>query len=156
MKPLLFSLLALSVFLSCDGAKETLNPDQVPTAAQQAFAAAHPNTKVAWEAEGDGTFEAEFKMDGEEASANYSATGELLKTELEIKKNALPSAILTTIATQFSGHEIEEAARITYPDGRIAYETELANKNDKKFNVIFSAEGKLLKRVEPDGEDDQD
>ena len=157
MKQILFSLLALTaIFFSCESAKETITPDQVPAAVQQAFAAAHPNTKVEWEAEDDGTFEAEFKMDGEEASADYSATGELMETEVEIKKKALPAAVLAAIAEQFPGHEIEEAARITYPDGRIAYEAELEGKDDKKFDAIFSADGTLLERIEFGEEDDKD
>jgi len=163
MKSLLFSLLALGVFFSCDheilrskSDKETISIDQISTAVQQAFAATYPNTKVEWEAEDDGTFEAEFEMDGEEASANYSATGQLLEIEVEIKKKAVPEAMLAALAVQFPDHKIEEAARITYPDGRIAYEAELEGKNDKKFDAIFSADGTLLKRIELGGENDKD
>ena len=133
-----------------------MNLDQVPAAVQQAFSATHPNTKVEWEAEDDGTFEADFKIGGEEASANYSASGELLETEVEIKKKALPAAVLSAISAQFPDHDIEEAARITYPDGRIAYEAELEGEDNKKFDAIFSAEGTLLERIDLGEDDDKD
>jgi hypothetical protein len=157
MKSYLFSVFVLTAtFFSCESTKETMNLDQVPSAVQQAFADAHPNTKVKWEAEDNGIFEAEFKMDGEEASANYSANGELMETEVEIRKKTLPASVLAAIAAQFPDHEIEEAVRITYPDGRIAYEAELEDKDDKKFDAIFSADGTLLERIELDEEDDKD
>lgn len=156
MKSILYSLLAIGVFFSCESTRDTLNPDQVPAAVQQAFAAAHPNTKVEWDAEGDGTFEAEFRLAGEEASATISAAGELLETEVEIKKKAFPAAVMAAIAAQFPDYELEEAAKITYPDGRIAYEAELEGKDDQKFDAIFSADGKLIKRVDVTEKQDKD
>lgn len=156
MKSLLFSLFTLGVFFSCESAKETMNLDQVPAAVRQAFAAAHPNTKVEWDAEDDGTYEVEYKVDGEEVSDNYSATGELLETEMEIRKKDLPAAVLIAITEQFPDHEIEEAAHITYPDGRIAYEAELEGDDDAKFDAIFSAEGKLIERTALSAERDDD
>lgn len=156
MKSILYSLLAIGVFFFCESTRETLNADQVPAAVQQAFNAAHPDTKAAWEAEGDGTFEAEFKLAGEEASATYTSTGELLETEVEIKRKALPAAVIAAIAAQFTDNELEEAAKITYPDGRIAYEAELEGKDDQKFDAVFSADGKLIKQIDIAEEKDKD
>lgn len=154
MKPFLFCLSLIALFTSCELNKEIVKAGMIPTEVRKAFFAAHPNVKkVEWEIEDDGTYEAEFKMDGEEVSANYSATGELLETEVEIKKKALPAAVLAAIAAQFPDHEIEEAARITYPDGRVVYEAELEGADDVKFDAIFSADGTLIERIAPSDDD---
>lgn len=120
---------------------------EVPAVVSAAFTANHPAIKkVAWELEDNGNYEAEFKTKKSEVSETYSAAGKLIETEREIKKKELPAAIIAAIDRDFSGHEIEEAAIITYPDGRTAYEVELEGEGDVTFDAIFNGEGKLLEK----------
>lgn len=156
MKPLLFSLLAITAFYACDQNEPASGSDQVPGPVQQAFAAAYPATKVEWEAEDDGTFEAEYVLNGTPTSASYSATGELLETEITINITDLPAAVRNTVAAQFPNHQIEEAARITYADGRVAYETELSGQDDRSFDVLFAADGTLLEQATPEVDSDDE
>ncbi len=156
MKLIYFSPLLLLFFLfSCEVQKAEISAAEVPAAVREAFLAAHPGTKVEWEAEA-GAFEAEFKVDGQEITESYSATGQLLESEVEIKKSELPAAILTTISEQFPDYEIEEAARITYSDGRIAYEAEIQVDDDVSFDAIFAADGRLLERKSTEHERGED
>lgn len=158
MKLQFFFILILGVFTlftSCDTAKSSISMANLPGPVSAAFTATHPGLKTTWELESDGNYEAEFKLAGEEVSETYSATGQLLETEVEIKKSVLPAAVLAAIATNFPGHELEEAARLTYPDGRIAYEAELEGDNEVKFDAVFSATGELIgKIISPEREKD--
>ncbi len=145
-----FFVTALCSFLlaSCSLERDMVKATEIPAAVTDRFTSLHPTTgKAEWETEEDGSYEAEYKVEGREYSDTYSAAGDLLETEQELKKNDLPAAVLATLARDFAGHEIEEAARITYPDGRIVYEAELEGKDDAKFDALFTEDGTLVERV---------
>lgn len=86
-------------------AQESKVPEVVKTAFVQKFPDAK---KVSWDMEDATEWEAEFKLNGAEYSANFSADGIWKETEHEIKKSELPEAIAKTLAQDFSGFEIEE------------------------------------------------
>lgn len=152
MNKLLILSLPLSTFLACTP-RQAAAQESVPTVLQERFASLHPSAKkVEWETETDG-YEAEYKLDGKEYSDTYSETGELLETEQELKKSELPPAIHATLQRDFADDEIEEVARITYPDGRIVYEVELEGKDDAAFDTLFLENGTLIERIALDEED---
>jgi hypothetical protein len=128
--------------------EDSLNPDQVPAAVQQRLAVDFQNASTKWEPDSAGSLEAEFKMGWQKVTANYSPDGELLETESDIRKDALPAAILRDIAKRFPSHEIAEASLITYPDGRVVYEAELHGARNEIFDAIYSADGTQLERIE--------
>ncbi|CAH1002558.1 hypothetical protein LEM8419_03432 [Neolewinella maritima] len=145
--------LSLFTFLAC-APRQAIAQDEVPTGVQQRFASLHPAArKVEWESEDDG-YEAEYKLDGREYSDTYSTVGDLLETEEELKKKDLPAAIRSTLQRDFADHEVEEVARITYPDGRILYEVELEGKDDAAFDALFREDGTLVERIPLDEEDE--
>jgi len=101
-------------------------------------------TKVNWSAEGT-AFEAEFKLNGVEASANYDKAGKRTETELEIKKEQIPAKALSYIKKNFSTYKISEAARITDANKLVSYEAEMT-KAGKSFDLIFDTNGNFLKK----------
>ena len=150
---------ALVILIGVFGLSMAMNKTIVPEAVKTAFTAKYPTAKkVKWEEEDEGEYEAEFKLNGKEMSANFKADGTWLETETEIKKSALPAAVKTAIASQFAGFEIDEAEQLETPDLGMAYEVSLENKKEKKeIQLVFSADGTVLKnKMDDDDEVDDD
>lgn len=125
----------------------------VPAAAKTAFAAKFPQaTKVKWSLEKAGEYEAEFMLGKVETSAVFDRKGTLLETETEIKESELPEAVKTTLAKDFAGYKLDEIEK-TDAKGVISYEME-AKKDGKKYEIVFDANGKLLKKEEAKKEKD--
>jgi Putative beta-lactamase-inhibitor-like, PepSY-like len=117
----------------------------VPQAVKTAFAQKFSNAKVGkWVKEKDGSFEAEFDVKGKDQSANFSATGEWLETETEIKKSEIPQPVLTAFYAKFGQIKIKEACKIEFSNKPMQYELEY-KKGLKMIEVIYDAEGNLLK-----------
>ncbi len=101
MKILKLSVVAMlfAAFSAC-GQKST-----VPNNVNAAFMKKFPNAKkVSWDKENDTEWEAEFKMNGQEYSANFSSAGIWMETEHEIKKADIPAAVKKTLDTEFAGY----------------------------------------------------
>lgn len=131
----------------------------VPQAVLDAFSAKFPQAQnVDWEEEEDGEYEAEFKVNKQEMSANFKADGTWLETEMEIKKSKLPAAVKKAIAAQFPGYEVEEAEQVETPDVSLAFEVELENEDtDTEVEAVFQADGTLLKKeMKKEHEDEED
>lgn len=132
---------------------------QTPTAATAAFQKKFPTAQsVHWEQEADGTYEADFKMNGKKMSAAFSAVGIWLETETAIKTKALPEAVRAAIAEAFSGYEIEEAERVETQEG-VVYEVKLEKEADGKeteLEVLFAGDGKVLRQEQEDEEEDDE
>lgn len=124
----------------------------VPAAAKSAFATKFPQaSNVKWSLEKAGEYEAEFKSGKVETSAVFDSKGILLETETEIKENEMPQAVRNTLSKDFAGFKLDEIEK-TDASGTISYEME-ASKDGKKYEVVFDAQGKLLKKKEMKEED---
>jgi len=130
---------------------------QTPVATTAAFQKKFPTAKsVQWEQDADGTYEADFKVNGKKMSAAFSAAGIWLETETDIKIKALPEAVRAAIANAFSGYEIQEAERVETPEG-VVYEVKMekeADGQETELEVLFAGDGKLLKQ-EVEEDDDE-
>lgn len=127
----------------------------VPQKAKDAFAKKFPTAKkVKWDKENKTEWEAEFKMNGKEYSANFSSDGSWMETEYEIKKSDLPEAVKKTLMTEFSEYKIEEIELSETPDGKV-YEFAF-EKGETEMEVAISPDGKVLKREMQDEENDND
>lgn len=148
----LISVLAVTLSLqSCAQESESKNvPEKVLTAFKTKFPDAK---KVNWEMENDSEWEAEFKLNGKEYSANFSAEGEWLETEYEIKESDIPSNILAVLDKNFSDYEIEELEIAETASGN-SYEMEIEIGEDG-FEVTIDAKGNLTKKKESK-ENDED
>lgn len=126
-----------------------------PAAVQAAFDAKFPTVqKAKWDLE-EGEWEAEFKMNGKEMSANFKADGTWLETETEINTADLPQAIKNLLASQFANYKIDEATAVEIPGQPLTYEVEL-EKGKTTIEVLFSADGTMLGQKSDSEEEDGD
>ena len=116
----------------------------IPETVKTAFAKKFPSVKkVDWEKESDSEWEAVFKMNRIEYSANFTTDGKWLETEHEISKNQIPQKIKAALDSEFKTYKIEEAEISETAAGSV-YEFEL-EKGEKTLEVVFNLDGKKLK-----------
>jgi len=119
-------------------------PGQVapPDAVVQAFEAAYPSaTEVAWSME-EGGYEASFTDGAVERSVVYAADGTAGAVETEIAVTDLPEAVATTLARDYPGQAVTEAAEIVDGD-HTTYEAEVSADGATR-DLIFEADGTLV------------
>lgn len=145
----MMTLLVGATLMSC--------AQSTPAKVTEAFKSKFPNAKsVEWEKENDTEWEAEFKLNGIEYSANFGTDGTWKETEHEIKVNELPESVKNTLANEFSEYEIEEAEMVETPDFN-GYEVEI-EKGEETMEVVFDKSGKVIKKKieNEENEDDED
>ncbi|WP_339653934.1 PepSY-like domain-containing protein [uncultured Salegentibacter sp.] len=117
----------------------------VPQVVKEAFARKFPVVKkVDWEKENDTEWEAEFKINKVEYSANFLEDGTWQETEHEVKPNDVPQDILSSLKSNFPGYEIEEAEISETTEG-IFYELEIEKGKDE-LEVMIDSKGQVLKQ----------
>ncbi len=127
--------------------------DDAPKMVKDAFSKKFPTVKkVKWELENKTEWEAEFKMEGTEYSANFLEDGTWQETEHEIKRKSIPSNVKTTLDTEFSEYKIEEAELTDTPEGSV-YEFEL-EKGEEKMEVAIDTNGKVVNKELKAGDDE--
>lgn len=137
----------LGLMITVVSAFQACAQGQVPLQIKASFESKFANAKsVQWEIENDTEWEAEFKLNRKEMSANFDLNGNLLETETEIKVKDLPPAVLETIKNEFADYKIEEAEKVEKPDGTFLYEVEL-EKGKEEIEVIFPADGKFMRKA---------
>ncbi len=151
---LVFGLvLTISIFLSACSGAQSIKQSEVPTAVMKAFQEKFSQAKsVAWEKESETELEAEFKLNGDEMSANFAQDGTWLETESEIKQKDLPEAVKSTLKREFADYEVEECEKVATPEQAEAYELEL-EKGENTIEVVMDKNGTVLKQeiAEEDG-----
>ncbi len=149
MKTLFVLLIGLFFIFSCKSPNTTKVPEQV----QKQLKTLYPKAEeVEWDKE-DANFEANFEVDDVEMSVIFDAKGKVVETETEIEKDALPVAVQDALAEDFSGYDIEEAAKIER-DGKTTFEAQV-EKDETKLDAIYNADGTLLKKVEKQEKDEK-
>jgi hypothetical protein len=117
----------------------------VPAAVKTAFKQRFPTvTKVSYDHEKNGEYEAEFKMDGVKMSANFTAEGVWRETESEIASTGLPASVSQSIAAKYPKATIVGAAKIETSDNGTRYEADLKT-GLKKSEVLFDESGNVVK-----------
>lgn len=128
--------------------------DKVPQAVKDAFAKKFPTAKkVDWEKESDKEWEAEFKLDKVEYSANFLEDGTWQETEHEIAETEVPQNVLSSLKSNFPGFEIEEAEISETTQGTV-YEVEI-EKGKEEWEITMNSQGKVIKKQNED-EDNED
>jgi hypothetical protein len=149
MKTLLTSVMAICIAFNSNAQK--IQEKAVPEVVVKAFKTKYPSAKeVKWEKE-QANFEAEFEMKEVSMSAVFNPAGDFIEVESKMDKKMLPKPILESIAKDYPGYKIEEAAKIEN-NGKVTYEAEV-EKGEKSMDLIFDASGKLLKTISKEGED---
>ncbi len=139
------------VLLGC--AQNTL----VPKLVSEAFAQKFPSAKKPqWEKESDTEWEAEFKLDGVEFSANFQEDGTWMETEHEIKLKEVPENLRGSLKANFADYKVEEVEVSETEEGTI-YEFEL-EKGSEAWEVAIDLNGTVVKKesMEEEGEQDRD
>lgn len=141
MKQLL--LLACGIFvIATTGCSQKIN---VPAAVTQAFNSKYPRAMdVKWGKESAKEYEAEFKLNGNNVSANFSADGAWVETETEMKVTGLPEAVIAAINKNYPGAVITTAEKLEEPGDKVLYET-VIKVNGKKKTLELNADGSLAK-----------
>ena len=140
------NLIAILIYLGIASfaLAQKIKTQEVPQAVKAAFSKAYPNSKnVKWEMEGD-SYEADFDFQKEEASALFDAAGNLKEVETEIAADAMPAAVKKSLAKDYADYKVKEAAKIV-AENVITYEAEV-KKGKESFDLIFSEDGKLIKK----------
>ncbi|PZX57616.1 putative PepSY-like beta-lactamase-inhibitor [Algoriphagus ratkowskyi] len=148
------TILSVGVLLSTVACAQEHSDEKVPEAVKTAFSQKFPAAKkVSWDMESATEWEAEFKLEGNEYSANFLADGTWQETEHEINKADIPEAIKQTLAKDFAGFKIEEAEISETAQGSV-YEVAV-EKGEEEWELVFDPNGKLIekKTIEEDDED---
>tara|TARA_R110001592_G_scaffold162584_2_gene395988 strand:+ start:122049 stop:122519 length:471 start_codon:yes stop_codon:yes gene_type:complete len=154
MKNLMLITVLLVAFSMQSCAKKT-DSKNVPDKVLSAFNAKFPDAKkVEWEMESDSEWEAEFKWNGKEYSANFSTDGEWRETEYGIKETEIPSNIRAILDQNFSDYEIEEPEVAETSSGK-SYEMEI-EVGKEEYEVTIDTKGNLTKKKESEENDEND
>jgi hypothetical protein len=142
MKTTILSLAAILLFsfTACGQSGKDV-PAPVKSAFSQKFSGA---ANVKWSQENDKEWEAEFKMDGKDYSANYDNAGGWMETEYKISTKEIPASVTASIGKEFAGYKTDESEVSETEKGKV-YEFVLS-KGKEKLEVTFSNDGKLLSK----------
>jgi hypothetical protein len=138
MKRMIFLAAAVAVFTTLH-AQKNIPASNVPAAAKEAFAKAHPKLVGQWEME-DGDYEVTFVEGGKNKSCVIDKNGNISETEMTIPVIELPALARTYISKHYKGMKVKEASSIVKADGTTMYEARI-NASD----VLFDAVGNLAK-----------
>lgn len=148
MKNLFLAIaIALSVTMVAQSEKKSKKVN-VPATVTEMFKKEFPNKKAKWGME-DGDYEAEFKINGSDASAVYNSEGHRKALEIGIKTAELPASGIEYLKMNYPNNKIRESAKITDDKNVVTYEAEI-RKDGKSHDVLFDAQGKFIKIVEGD------
>ncbi|OFY95054.1 MAG: hypothetical protein A3K10_15090 [Bacteroidetes bacterium RIFCSPLOWO2_12_FULL_31_6] len=112
---------------------------------QSAFNKMFPSAEnVKWSQEDATQWEAEFNINDQKFSANFSGDGTWLETERELSTIEIPTAINTTIAKEFADYQVKEAELSETKNGTM-YEFDLV-KDKTVLEVAFSRDGTVVKK----------
>ena len=117
----------------------------VPKEVADAFAKKFPAaTNIKWGKENAKEYEAEFKLNGKSASANFLTDGSWVETEMQVDVSEAPAAVTAAVQQKHLGTSIIRLYKIDNSKGDLTYEAEIKTGN-KKQEMILKAEGTIIK-----------
>jgi hypothetical protein len=147
------TMLAITIALS--SCAQNKSKQNAPQSVISSFTNKFPKAKkVEWSKENENEWEAEFKMNHMEYSANFSTNGEWLETEYEIKTSEIPSNIKNILDKNFEDYDIEDAEISETAQGK-SYEFEI-EVGEQEYEVTIDHKGNLTKKIEEENESDED
>lgn len=127
-------------------------PKQVSEAFNKKF---NNTSNLKWEQEEENEWEAEFKMNGEKASAIFDANSTWLETETNIAKKDIPAEVQKAINLQFEDWNIEKAEIIETPEFK-GYEI-LLDKEETETEILVTAAGEItIKKTKTEEEEEHE
>ena len=150
--------LCLPSWAADEAAEQKVSLDTVPPAVAKSLkqhAGDAKITSISKEKEGEKTvYEGTYKAKGRVHDLTVDEKGKLVSDEETIPVSEAPPAIRAAIEREFPGAKIEKLERIK--EGRkTSYEALLSGKN-RREEIKFSADGKVLEREDKRGDKDRD
>lgn len=134
---------ALLLFATAAVSAQDLKTDEVPANLQSKFNTAYTNvTDVEWEKKGD-HYKVEFEINKMDHDVWYDAEGNVIKSEIEISANELPSAISSAVKAKYADYKID-TVEVRDEGGKKTYEVEIEKGWTKERKLILDASGKIL------------
>ena len=134
---------ALLLFATAAVSAQDLKTDEVPAKLQSKFNTAYTNvTDVEWEKKGD-HYKVEFEINKMDHDVWYDAEGNVIKSEIEISANELPSAISSAVKAKYADYKID-TVEVRDEGGKKTYEVEIEKGWTKERKLILDASGKIL------------
>ena len=147
---LIFSAVVLIGFTACGQSGK-----EVPQAVKTAFTQKFPDaSQVKWDKENENEWEAEFKMNGMEYSANFDNAGTWTETEYEISLQEIPEAVKTSLENESAGAKIEESEVCETKEGKV-YEF-VIHKGENEIELQINDAGKVIKKEQSDEEQEEE
>ena len=126
-----------------------------PKAVTEAFAKKFPTaTSVKWDKESETEWEAEFKMNKVEFSANFLQDGTWKETEHEIEEKDVPQNVKDALMSAFSGYDIEEVEVSETAKG-LVYEFGI-EKGHTEMEVAINQNGTIVRKETKKAADEDD
>jgi hypothetical protein len=147
MKKYLIILLSFS-FVSYSAYSQKNPPESVKKAFTEKYASAQ---SVKWSSEEKTEWEAGFKMGNKKMSASFDNSGKWIESETAIAEKELPAAVVSTLNKDFQGYKRGPAEIFESPEVK-GFELGLS-KGEISLEVIFDANGKIIKKSEVKEED---
>jgi hypothetical protein len=117
----------------------------LPAAVKAAFTTKFPGTvNVKWGKENSKEYEAEFKLNKNDVSANFLATGEWAETETVLSVTDIPETISSVVKSKYPGASITKGEKLEKPGNKILYEVFIKT-NGKTKEVELNADGSFVK-----------
>jgi uncharacterized membrane protein YkoI len=148
MKKLILGVMVLISTMAISQTEASSKNLKVPTEVKLAFKNEFPEAKAHWGTE-DGGYEAEFKINGNDASAVYDRKGHRTALEVAITIEDVPTKAREYLLKNYPTNKITETAKITNDKNEITYEAEIG-KDGKFYDVLFDAKGSFLRIVAGD------
>lgn len=135
--------LTLAIALATSLTFASCNADnRVPEPVKAAIKNLYPDiSKLHWNSEAKGIWEAEFKNNGIQTSVTFDANGTMKEIENEITMSELPQAVQNYLKQNNLENKVKEIAKIVDANGVITYEAEVKNKD-----LIFDNQGNIISK----------
>jgi hypothetical protein len=146
---LILSAILLFCFTACGQSGKDV-PGSVKSAFSQKFSGI---TNVKWSRENDSEWEAEFKLNGKECSANFDNEGVWIETEYEVSVKDIPAAVKATLDKESAGYKVEEAAITETAEGKV-YEF-VISKGETEMELLIDNDGNLKNKEQIKEEDEK-
>jgi hypothetical protein len=129
----------ISLSVSAQHAKDL--PARVKAAFDQKFPGAQ---KVKWGKENAIEWEAGFKLDNKEYTANFNTDGNWIETEYKIGEKEIPAAVTKTLEKEFPEYKLVESEISETVKGKL-YEFGIKT-GSGKMEVAVNSDGTLIKK----------
>lgn len=123
---------------------------KVPESVLNHFKTTYPNARaINWDAKKDGTYEAEFKDNGNNMEAYYNAENSWMRTERDITRAQLPDVVWDAFSkSAYAGWKTDDFEEHETPQHKIIYQIEV-EKGAQEMHLNFLPDGKLIDNKVP-------